>query len=256
MRPIFDSLTHPTLSGEFLGRPCSFQKLSVDLQRCGIRRACAVGIPGTGGYEHGRYWDECRKFPVFFPVAGLDSKVKNPLKEILQVRSLGYKAIKIHPRLCGWDASSPQFSDILSIATRERLIVFFCTYSAGKIQQMPSADPYWSLVNALKKTPDVRMVLAHGGGTEILRYADLVRANPNLLLDVSFTLMKYRGSSLDLDMRFLSERLDQRICAGSDAPDYSPADFSKQLSRILRGLSAEKQNNIAGANLASFLEKT
>ena len=62
------------------------------------------------------------------------------------------------------------------------------------------------------------MVLLHGGDVQLLRYAELVRFNANLILDLSLTIMKYAGSSLDADLSFLFREFDRRICIGSDHP--------------------------------------
>jgi hypothetical protein len=43
----------------------------------------------------------------------------------------------------------------------------------------------------------------------------------NYLLDLSMTMMRYKGSSIELDIKFLFENLDERICIGSDFPEYS-----------------------------------
>jgi hypothetical protein len=96
-------------------------------------------------------------------------------------------------------------------------------------------------------------VLAHGGVTELLKYADLVRFAPQLLLDLSFTIMKYAGSSLDLDLAYVIKNLDQRVCVGTDFPEFDHAALRKRFEALTRGLPAAKIRNAASENIRSFL---
>src|SRR5205085_2428141 len=92
------------------------------------------------------------------------------------------------------------------------------------VSNYPEKDPLYSLVSILKQVPEARVVLLHGGDVRLLQYSELVRFNPSLLLDLSQTLMKYPGSSIDMDLRFLFQSFDRRICIGSDFPEYSLRD--------------------------------
>src|SRR5690606_18076936 len=98
-----------------------------------------------------------------------------------------------------------------------------------------------------------RILIMHGGVHELLRYSELVRTCPNLLLDLSFTLLKYQGSSLDLDIMYLFRKLDQRICIGSDYPDFSPSQLRQRLAALCQGVSKSKLNNIFYKNLSDFI---
>ncbi len=93
----------------------------------------------------------------------------------------------------------------------------------------------------------------HGGVTELLQWSDVVRHNPNLLLDLSFTLCKYAGSSLDADLRFVAARFDQRICIGSDFPDFAPSTARDRFEWLTGDVASEKAARIGHQNLADFL---
>jgi predicted TIM-barrel fold metal-dependent hydrolase len=112
------------------------------------------------------------------------------------------------------------------------------------------------LVGALKRAPAARVVLAHGGGVDLLRHAELVRHNDNLLLDLSFTLLKYAGSSIDADVAWLLAQFDRRVCVGSDHPEFTPAELRTYLDRALAKLPRDKAENVAHRNLARFLGRT
>jgi hypothetical protein len=70
-----------------------------------------------------------------------------------------------------------------------------------------------------------------------------------LTLDLSFTLLRYAGSSLDADIRWVMGRFDQRIVLGSDMPEYTPANAFERAERLAEGLAADKLANMAHRNL-------
>jgi hypothetical protein len=68
------------------------------------------------------------------------------------------------------------------------------------------------------------------------------------------TFMKYQGSSLDLDIRFLFERFDKIICIGTDFPEYTHREVRKRFVEMSRGLPRGKADNIAFRNIEDFLK--
>lgn len=254
MTPLFDSLTHPTRTGRFLGKKeASFAALCAALKKNKIQKACAVGIAGCDGYEHELFMRECRRHPELVPIAGFDPACGNVRKELEKIKALGYRGIKIHPRFSGLDPADSRFTRAFEAAMRQKLVIFYCTYEHSHLVTYPAADPFYSLVRHLKKAPEAKVVLLHGGNVRLLQYAELVRSNPNLLLDLSFTLMKYPGSSLDLDIRFLMRHFDRKLSVGSDYPDFSIKDFRTRFEALSRGIEKSKLQNIAYKNLEKFL---
>ena len=89
--------------------------------------------------------------------------------------------------------------------------------------------------------------------TNLIRYMELVRFNENLLLDLSLTIMKYKGSSIDLDIRYLFTNFDRRICIGTDHPEYTHLDVRKRFEYFGQDVAINKLENIAFLNLTKFL---
>lgn len=254
--PLFDALAHPTLTGDWFGRglDASFETLAVDLEQHGFLGACAVGLAGIEGYDHVRFLSACRRFPQLYPVAGVDVLGEgDAYAEFAQLRQMGYRAIKIHPRYCGAANRLDVIGPTFEAAARAGLIVFYCTYMHGPIGSYPSEDPLYALVRVLQRVPQLKVVLLHGGDVSVMRYAELVRFNPNLLLDLSLTMMKYRGSSLDADLRFLFQWFDRRICIGSDHPEYGHGLIRARFEELAAGLSLEKIENVGWRSLLEFI---
>jgi len=82
---------------------------------------------------------------------------------------------------------------------------------------------------------------------------EICRPYQNVLLDLSFKLCRYEGSSVDLDIRYLFQNFDQRICVGSDNPQFSLAQFRRRFDELTAGLDREKSLNAAHRNLRSFI---
>jgi predicted TIM-barrel fold metal-dependent hydrolase len=256
MIPIFDALAHPTLSGRWLasGKDARFATLADALQAEGYLGAAAVGIAGVESYSDEAFIAECGRHPGLVPVAGFDPAHSGSIAGQMQrLRALGYTAIKVHPRFTGIDLAGPKLGQTLAAAAAHDLLVFFCTYQHCGIERYPLEDPFFSLVRALKAAPKARVVLVHGGDVELLRYAELVRFNANLILDLSLTIMKYAGSSLDADLSFLFRKLDRRICIGTDHPEYGHAELRARFEDLASGIARDKAENIAFRNIVAFI---
>lgn len=255
MIPLFDSLAHPTLSGNWPKHPasCSFPQLVRSLDDAGYIGACAVGMPRLEGYEHASFIAACRPYPQLIPIAGYDPNAETSANGLSELRDLGFVGIKIHPRFSKITRNLRQLADVFRAAGACGLVVFYCTYMHGTIGSYPKRDPFYDLIDLLDDAPKTKVVLVHGGDVSLLRYAELVRFNEQLLLDLSLTLMKYAGSSIDSDLRFLFSRFDQRICIGTDFPEYSPAEVRARFGHLAGDLPEGKQINIGHANLLNFL---
>ncbi len=257
--PLVDSLAHPTLSGTWLDRPhpgAGFEELAADMEAHRFSRACAIGMWGLDGYEHEAFITRCRRDPRLIPIAGYRPGAPDRVPaELDAIRDLGFRGIKIHPRFSRIDLAEPDHSlgRVFSEAARRDLVIFFCTYQHCALAHWPEIDPFIALVRILKAAPAARVVLVHGGDVELMRYMQLVRFNDRLLLDLSMTLCKYPGSSLDLDIGFLFRQFDRRTCIGTDWPQHGCGETRERFEFFSRDVEPEKCRNVAGRNLLAFL---
>lgn len=258
MLPLVDSLAHPTLSGTWLGKSVNadFTTLAEEMQRAGYMGACAIGLDGVEGYSHEAFIRRCREQPRLIPIAGFNPVSDSTPEALSALRAMGYHGIKIHPRFSGLTQRLDTLGPALLSAGAVGLTVFICTYMHCDLARHPSRDPFFDYVELLRKAPDTRIVLVHGGDVDLMRYAELTRFNPNLLLDLSLTLMKYAGSSLDLDLAFLFRHFDRRICIGTDWPEYRHAEVRARFEFFTQDLPDEKRHNAAYRNLLEFLGVT
>jgi len=260
MIQLFDALAHPTIQGTWTKQRnlcTSFSYLVEELTSNHYVGACAIGMPNIGNYNHEVFIQYCHQYPMLTPVAAITlNDMETAHISLPNLAKLGYKGIKIHPR---WAAISPQkhaslLTHTFQLAVQYNLIVFYCTYLHCRFPHYPTRDPFFSLVNILQQSQQTKVVLVHGGDVQIMRYAELVRFNPNLLLDLSMTIMKYPKSSIDMDIKFLFAHFDRRICIGSDFPEYTHAQVRERFNFFGQGIARTKLENIAYKNICTFLD--
>jgi len=256
--PLFDSLTHPTLDGTWIRsstRENTLQALEAQMAANNVSWALAVGMKEIGGYAVDAYAGLLRKASAkIFPVAYYDFQETDGAEEIANklevIARLGYIGIKLHPRFSRIDLGSRRLVEVFRQADARKLIVMVCTflYGAG------TATSHLVFAPLLAAIPETcRVILLHGGDVNLLSMMEISRAHPNVLLDLSFTLCRYEGSSVDLDLRYLLRTYDRRLCVGSDSPQYGLDQLRRRFDELTAGVDREKCLNVAHRNLLSFV---
>ncbi len=260
--PIFDSLTHPTLNGDWiLPRYPQMSKIDDLLYEMDLNNICcafAVGMESIGGYDETHYSEFIlSKTDKLLPIAFFNVNENNNIDLIISklkyLKTKKYRGIKLHPRIGKFNLLNPLLPEIIKAANDENLIVLFCTYFYEPNENViyNNVD---NLLNLLIKIPNEKIILLHSGSVRLLEMMEIARAFNNVLLDLSFTINKYAGSSLDLDIKYLFESFDQRICIGSDFPQYSISEMRNRFNIFAENINAEKALNIAIKNLTNFLK--
>ena len=258
--PLFDSLTHPTRDGTWIGGVAcnnTLHELEAEMAANNIEWACAVGMKDIGGYALEAYADHIRAASQkIFPVAYYDFNESDTAREVNrqldEIIRYGYSAIKIHPGFSRIDLRSPVLRVVLREAGARGLPVLLCTFLYRQ-PYLASPCSYLDFAPLLSDLPESsRIVLVHGGDVNLLGLMEIIRPYHNMLLDMSFTLCRYEGSSVDLDIRYLFQNFDQRVCIGSDNPQFSLAEFRRRFDELSSGIDLEKRMNAAHRNLQSF----
>jgi predicted TIM-barrel fold metal-dependent hydrolase len=258
---LFDSLTHPTLDGTWIGgvaRNNTLSELEAEMTANNIGWACAVGMRDIGSYALEAYADHIRSSSQkIFPVAYYDFNQSDTHREINgqldEIVRYGYSAIKIHPGFSRVDIRRPGLREVLCEAGGRGLPVLLCTFLYRQ-PYLTTPCSYLDFAPLLRDLPQSsKIVLMHGGDVNLLGLMEIIRPYPNVLLDLSFTLCRYEGSSIDLDIRYLFQNFDQRICVGSDNPQFSLELFRRRFNELSAGVDSEKCVNAAHRNLQSLI---
>lgn len=264
MLKIFDSCTHPTLTGNWGfnkkikgNKIASFENLNKQLIRNNYYKACAIGFDNFEEYDHHSFIKKCNKFKNLVPIAGLNPK-KNKYelkKEIKLIKKLGYKGIKLHPRISNFNLLNKNLSHVLKLIEKEKLVLMLCCYPNPSLKGDNNYDFVTTLLNLFKNINTLKVILMHGGCYKLVELSEFVRQNSkNFLLDLSMTILRYKESSIDSDIKYLFKNLDERICIGSDHPEYSLLDLKKRFNELSKGISTKKKSNILNRNLDKFFK--
>lgn len=252
----FDSLTHVTADGTWLGGTrydASEERLLTALGAVQPARALVVSI--AGWVDDAFTLEVARRHPgLLVPVGSTDpgraADVPAAEAAVADVAAAGFRGLKLHPRLGGYDPLDDRCLAAIAAAGRHGLPVLLDTLFRQRSRATSRVDDVVDTI--VHECGDTDIVLLHGGGSAVLDLFELARMHDRLTVDVSFTLMRYAGSSLDADIRFLAASLDRRMSLGSDFPEYTPAEALARFDRITEGLPADKLENVRWRNLAAL----
>lgn len=255
---IFDGLTHPSIQvlREWRrGRPSGYSN--------NVSAALAVSLPPIKKEgEDERYIEAALETNHFSPVMAIDPREPKIEAQINKYTRLGSVGIKVHPRFLSWNWTDAEefhhLDELGALLTALNTPLFFCTYYAARADLYPKQDPIYILSNLLSKHPNLKMVLLHGGGNRLMDYIEFARFNNNILLDLSFSPIKYAGSSYDYDLSYALSKFNKRISFGSDWPYCNQDDA---IAAILSARALNETNDemsadegVWGGNLKSFLD--
>lgn len=242
---IFDTNLHVTVDDTWDQkiRNNSFNNIINIHKKNKLKGFCAVGIPNIGNYNHKLFKKKISDYKFIHPVAGLDLN-KNLEKEFNLIKKLEYDSIKIHPRSCGMNIEYLDYDKLAFFINKYKFNILICTYFNKEIKNTYTEDPKISLIKFLKKIKKNKVLLMHGGCERIMEFAELIRFNENMFLDLSLTIMKYQGSSIDNDLKFLFNNFDRKITIGSDFPETNYSHFLKRVKFFSKTVPSNKLKNI------------
>lgn len=259
--PIFDSITHPTLNANWIlpkwPQCASIADLKTQIDKNNFCGAFAVGMDGIGGYDEDDFLRTVQEegtgklFPIAFFCFNKDSFVEYE-KRLQEIKQKGYVGIKLHPRIGRFTLDNQALPFIIDKANELGLVVMLCTYFYSSEVSMMSNNIERLGDMLLKVNKESKVILLHGGVVRLLDMMEVVRSFPNTLLDLSLTLCKYAGSSLDMDIQFLFQSFDRRVCIGSDHPEIKLSQVRERFEYFASKTSIEKAENIAYRNILSF----
>jgi uncharacterized protein len=169
--------------------------------------------------------------PALVPALAVDFRRADARARLERARALGVAALKFHPYLqrivpADFDAAA----DLAREAERLGMFVMVCgSYGTRALNRHDGVR----LAAALADEVACPIVLSHGGGRQILDAMLIAEDAPQLLLDTSFSLPYYLGSSIETDFAFAMRKLGAaRWVFGSDAPFMTLEDSVAAVRRF------------------------
>lgn len=256
---VIDSIVHITGNGTWFdtGLDAGLPRLRREMERAGVDRAVLVANPSLDD-NHLMLDTAENNQDIFIPFAAVSPAGKSEEmieKEMARFVEAGFAGIKIHPRLCGLSLASREIDTCLRLAGKYDLTAYLCT-----IHRPPSPPlhrPVYDIIHELCcNNTSTRIVLIHGGYTELLQTSEVIRSFENVLLDLSQTLTRFADSSIGRDIAWLFETFEKRLVVGSDFPEYTYSDVLAALDRL--GISRDHPglSGAMGRNLSSFLTRS
>jgi predicted TIM-barrel fold metal-dependent hydrolase len=229
-----------------------------------VRRACDHYAPLLGAHDVRRAVmvilsdaavdDLEPPSPLFAYAVAVDFRRPDAIERLERARHAGAAALKFHPylqRITG--ADHDRAAALSRHAEGLGMFVMVCgSYGTRALERHDGVR----LAARLADEVACPIVLSHGGGRQVLD-AMLVAADaPQLLLETSFSVQYYEGSSVETDFAFAMRKLGaSRWLYGSDAPfvalDRAPAQTRAFLDR--HGFSAADVDRIMYGTAAALL---
>lgn len=249
-----DSLTHVTADCKWFGtgHDASLGRLQQEMEAAGLDRAVLSGVPGLNDHDFVlRIAANSQKRLI--PVAAWQpASPENAESQAEQLVRAGFQGIKLHPRMMGLSLLSEEMFAALEAAGKCGLAAFICTIHRPPM--MPLGRPLHDALHELcASAMDTRIILLHGGYSDLLATSEVVRPMEHVLLDLSFTLTRFREASLSMDARYLLRNFDRRVCLGSDFPEYVFTDVLKVVQELGFSEKELELNGILGDNLSRYL---
>jgi len=257
----FDSIVHATPSGRWFNTnyDASESRLLKEMDRAGVARAVFVGLLPENDNDY--VLEFCQKHQDRFIPCVCFNPALYPDAETTRaefIRTLGqfdFLALKLHPRMHGYNPLDFRCLAVLDEISKrtEKVPVFLDSLFYGPkvdLEKHP-IDIARSLAISFN---ELDFVLLHGCGLDMLRLAEAVRPLPNVLVDMSYSFMRYRMTSLWQDLKYLLLNFDRRLVFGSDFPEWSIPAAYDMFEKLVKNVCEDKIINVSGKNLSRLFK--
>ena len=250
---IFDAHAHVyPAAGRFWKRASSVEALIDAMDAAGVSRAAVIAIepelPVTAVLE------AVSRYPErLVPIGSVDPSRNDAAASIeRQVTGHGVRGIKLHPRVQRFTLDDlPRVAPLAVRCGELGVPLIVCSFLGGP-------DLFRGRVIELchelaAAAPQTSIVMAHAGGYRPMDALLVLKANPNIHVDLSFSPLYFAGSSVAQDFEYLVRRADPaRVLFGSDFPEAAIDTTLDWLRDVFdrNGLSAQSRAAILHDNAA------
>ena len=199
--------------------------------------------------------DEVKKFENLSAYVNITPGTRGSLRELnYSVHTLGYKGLKLHPRLNNFKLESRDTFSLCHEAGNLGIPVLIDGFVDGKNLKQGILPQHFAAL--AEKCSGTNFIWAHMGGYKVLDFLFLGKPLPNVFMDFSFTLQYFQGSSVIQDVVYAMRNMKfDRIFYGSDYPDRPIGEALKIAIDTLRShaLSDDELDKLFFANASKHL---
>jgi predicted TIM-barrel fold metal-dependent hydrolase len=255
---IIDANAHITEDGKWFNSQltANAQTLLKQMDSAGVDKAVLVPFHGITSNDY--IINTVSQYPDRF-IAGCSinpvQQTKADIKvELTRLADNEVRICKLHNRLHKYEPSNNLVYDFLELneGLEKPMIISICGILANK-NISPELTPVQHFHKLTSSFPNTIFIIMHAAGTHALSLYEAVKDNPNVYLDLSFTISKYKGSSVDFDIAFLIEKFDRRLIWGSDFPEFNVEQSLIDFNKLATTVADSKKRNILSSNLLTIL---
>ncbi len=134
------------------------------------------------------------------------------------ITKFNYKGLKLHPRLNEYRADHPKVKKLFRKAYELGVPTLVDAFPDGN--SLLLGDEVSQYGRLALSCPDAPLIVAHFGGHRVIDMMLVAKRVPNIYLNISYTLLYYRDSSITGDIVYAIKSMKgERIFYGSDYPD-------------------------------------
>ncbi|MBI5638494.1 MAG: amidohydrolase family protein [Nitrospinae bacterium] len=246
--PIVDAHLHISENGEWFGGKynASLPLLLEQMDTGGVSKGVIMGLAQLNQNEYLRRACEEHR-GILYAMAGF-----NPMtRELAAVRDYlshdAFKGIKLHPRRDNYSPMDPKALAVYEEAEEKGWVITFDVFGHSALLPLEELRP--TVFDRLaKRFPKLKIVLAHCCVPWVLEAFFVAKSNPNLYLDCSFIIERFRGSGVMQDLLYTAQHLDRKLIFGSDFPEEQVHRYLSMAKIEFKDLQEEKKSNIFGLN--------
>lgn len=181
---------------------------------------------------------------------------KDSLRQLREgINDYGFVGLKLHPRLQKFNLDHENTIQLVSLAGELDIPVLIDAFPDGT-HIMDGFSPV-IYANLAKSCPNTKFIWAHMGGHYVLDFMMLAKRLPNVFMDISYSILYYRGSCVVNNMIYAMRSMKfERIFYGSDYPDRSIEESKVSTVKILKelGLNDDELDKILYTNALNFFK--
>lgn len=169
------------------------------------------------------------------------------------IENLGFIGLKLHPRLQEFSVDGAKTVRLVQIAGEIGIPVLFDAFPDGTHLMLGFSPLRYA--ELARQCPQTKIIWAHMGGHLVIDFMMLAKRLPNVYMDMSYSLLYYRGSLVPMNMVYAMRSMRfERVFYGSDYPDRPLADSLKSSLEVLRmyGVDDVELQKLMFTNAAIF----
>lgn len=256
---IIDAHTHihPDAHGFGPQKDASVEALLANLKAAGISKAVVLAIEPR--MPNAYVAEQCAAHPELIGFVSLNPLQPETVAGTLQtfVGSGRMHGVKLHPRLQGFTIEHlPAIISLVEQAAAYRVPILFDAFPHGS--SYFRTQEVRMIHEVAQAVPQADIIMAHSGGVKVIDGLMVVKANRNVVVDVSFTPFWCAGSTVMSDLAYALRKIGpDRILHGSDSPEVLPQRALEDTRALCEqcGFGENDRAHIFAGNIQRLLAK-